>query len=106
MLQQQLDQANVAFGGGDHQGGAAVAVLQVDLRAALDQHLDHPLVAFAGGVHQQRYASSHPILAPTLAGGVRSPATRKPNTHRHFVTSQNRRYGLSGLSNLAAPTSS
>ena len=51
----------MAFAGGEHQRGAphaallraAVAVLQVDLRAALHQQSDHPLVAVDGGEHQR-----------------------------------------------------
>ena len=38
--------------------GAAVADLQVDLRAAPQQQVDHPLVALAGGEHQRGVAEA------------------------------------------------
>ena len=66
--QQAEHGGGVAVVGGNHQRGVAVAVLQTDLRAALEQHVDHPLVAVEGGVNQRGgvIAALHVDLSATL----------------------------------------
>ena len=115
----------MAFASGVHQRGAADALLQVSIRAALKQQLDHPLVAVEGGAHQRGATSAalqvdlravlqqqldQPLVA--VAGGrhqrsdathsafpasrVDPPAAAEPRQQRRLVALRSRLPGLFG----------